>query len=197
MRRASTPQSRAPADAGVEELFPLILESIREGVFTVDEEFRITSFNREAERISQVPRAQAIGRPCYEVFRASICQEGCALRRTLRTGKPLRDVRIDVLDASMKTVPISVSTAVLKDASGRMRGGVEIFRDLSDVESLRRHYARTCEHWAENIEKNRSEAVRIAGEKRYRIWSIYLAGCAFGFAQNWMNIPAATGPATQ
>jgi len=60
--------------------------------------------------------------------------------------------------------------------------------EVADVESLRRHYARTCEHWAENIEKNRSEAVRIAGEKRYRIWSIYLAGCAFGFAQNWMNI---------
>jgi len=60
--------------------------------------------------------------------------------------------------------------------------------EVVDVESLRRHYARTCEHWTENIEKNRTEAVRIAGEKRYRIWSIYLAGCAFGFARNWMNI---------
>ncbi len=60
--------------------------------------------------------------------------------------------------------------------------------EVTDVESLRRHYARTCEHWAENIEKNRTEAVRIAGEKRYRIWSIYLAGCAFGFARDWMNV---------
>ncbi len=60
--------------------------------------------------------------------------------------------------------------------------------EVTDVESLRRHYARTCEHWAGNIEKNHTEAVRIAGEKRYRIWSIYLAGCAFGFARNWMNI---------
>ena len=60
--------------------------------------------------------------------------------------------------------------------------------EVADVESLRRHYARTCEYWATNIEKNRAEAVRIAGEKRYRIWSIYLAGCAFGFARDWMNI---------
>jgi cyclopropane-fatty-acyl-phospholipid synthase len=60
--------------------------------------------------------------------------------------------------------------------------------EVTDVESLRRHYARTCEHWAANIEGNRDEAMRIAGEKRYRIWSIYLAGCAFGFARNWMNI---------
>ena len=28
----------------------------------------------------------------------------------------------------------------------------------------------------------------IAGEKRYRIWSLYLAGCAHAFAHNWMNI---------
>jgi cyclopropane-fatty-acyl-phospholipid synthase len=60
--------------------------------------------------------------------------------------------------------------------------------EVADVESLRRHYARTCEHWAANIEKNRADAARIAGEKRYRIWSIYLAGCAFGFARGWMNI---------
>ena len=60
--------------------------------------------------------------------------------------------------------------------------------EVADVESLRRHYARTCEHWVDNIENSRAEAVRIAGEKRYRIWSIYLAGCAFGFARNWMNI---------
>jgi cyclopropane-fatty-acyl-phospholipid synthase len=60
--------------------------------------------------------------------------------------------------------------------------------EITDVESLRRHYARTCEHWAANIETNRAEAVRLVGEKRYRIWSIYLAGCAFGFARDWMNI---------
>lgn len=60
--------------------------------------------------------------------------------------------------------------------------------EVTDVESLRRHYARTCEHWTENIERNRAEAVRVAGEKRYRIWSIYLAGCAFGFARNWINV---------
>ncbi|MGI5861022.1 MAG: sigma-54 interaction domain-containing protein [Myxococcales bacterium] len=121
----------------IDKLYPLILDSMSEGVFTVDEDFRITSFNSAAERIAGVPRAQAIGRRCYEIFRASICQTGCALKETLRTGKPLRDVRVDVLDASMRAVPICVSTAVLQD-NGRMVGGVEIFRDLSDVESLRK-----------------------------------------------------------
>jgi len=134
-RQAATP---APAEVSVDQLYPVILDSIHEGVFTVDEEFRITSFNQEAERISGSPRAKAIGKRCYEVFRASICQSGCALKQTLKTGKPLRDVRIDILDADMKTVPVSVSTAVLKDRSGRLRGAVELLRDISDVEQLRR-----------------------------------------------------------
>jgi len=136
-RPKSSLGSPEPDDAPVSRLYPLILDSIHEGVFTVDEQFRITSFNQEAESIAGVPRKEAIGKRCYEVFRASICQADCALKQTLRTGRSLRDVRVDVLNASMQTVPISVSTAVLKNAAGRLIGGVEIFRDISDVESLR------------------------------------------------------------
>ena len=57
-----------------------------------------------------------------------------------------------------------------------------------DVESLRRHYAKTTALWASRLEAEQEKARAIAGEKRYRIWSVYLAGCAHGFAHNWMNI---------
>lgn len=60
--------------------------------------------------------------------------------------------------------------------------------EVVDVESLRRHYARTCEAWSNNLEARRVDAVRIAGERRYRIWQIYLAGCAYGFSNGWMNL---------
>ena len=60
--------------------------------------------------------------------------------------------------------------------------------DPVDVESLRQHYARTAERWAVNLECNREEAVRLVGEKRYRIWSIYLQGCSYGFREGWMTI---------
>ena len=119
------------------ELHALIFDSIHEGVFTVDHDFRITSFNSEAERITGVSRRQAVGKKCYEVFRASICQNGCALKETLSTGRPLRDVRIDVLNSSMEPVPLLVSTAVLRRGD-RLEGGLEIFRDVSDLESLRK-----------------------------------------------------------
>jgi len=131
--RASSAGSHAPADRDLHEL---ILESVHEGVFTVDDQFRITAFNAAAERITGTMRRRALGRKCYDVFRTSICQGECAMKRTLRTGEPVRDVRIDLLDANMRTVPVRISTAVLK-RNGRLIGGVEVLRDVSDVETLR------------------------------------------------------------
>jgi PAS domain S-box-containing protein len=124
-----------------EELFPLIFDSVNEGVFTVDEEFRITSFNAAAEQITGIPRSKAVGRPCHEVLRTNICQSGCALGETLKTGEPHRDVRVEILNSEMEAVPLRVSTAVLKDGSGNLIGGVEIFRDVSDLEALRSELA--------------------------------------------------------
>jgi cyclopropane-fatty-acyl-phospholipid synthase len=60
--------------------------------------------------------------------------------------------------------------------------------EVADVESLRRHYAKTCAAWATRLEANGVRAREIAGDRRYRIWSVYLAGCAYGFAHNWINI---------
>jgi len=60
--------------------------------------------------------------------------------------------------------------------------------EVTDAESLRRHYARTCREWATRLQQNHARAVEEAGEKRVRIWQIYLAGCAYGFAHGWMNV---------
>lgn len=57
-----------------------------------------------------------------------------------------------------------------------------------DVESLRRHYALTLEHWAERFEAAGAQLKAIAGEKRWRIWRLYLAGCAYGFAHHWVSV---------
>jgi len=120
------------------EIHSQILDSISDGVFTVDRQWRITSFNRAAERITGVKCEEALGRPCCEVFRADICETACALRETLRTGRPVVNQAIHILDACGNRVPISISTAVFKDAAGKVIGGVETFRDLSQVEELRK-----------------------------------------------------------
>ena len=114
-----------------------ILESISEGVFTIGLDWRITSFNRAAEQITGTRRKEAIGRLCSEVFRCSMCENDCALRRTLKTGKPIIGKTGYIITVGGDRVPISVSTAVLRDSAGRMIGGAETFRDLSELEALR------------------------------------------------------------
>ncbi len=121
-----------------EALYPLILDSIAEGVFTVDADFRLTYLNDEAERITGMRREDALGHRCYEVLRGTVCQTGCPLKRSMATGEPQRDVQVSMLNSDMEPVPIRVSTAVMKDPSGELIGGVEIFRDISEIEALRK-----------------------------------------------------------
>ena len=115
-----------------------ILSSIADGVFTVDQEWRITSFNRAAERITGVPASEAIGKRCSEVFHADICEQKCALRQTMETGRELIDYPAKILSVRGRSIPITLSTAVLRNAEGTPLGAVETFRDLSALEQLRR-----------------------------------------------------------
>ncbi|MCX5891543.1 MAG: sigma 54-interacting transcriptional regulator [Deltaproteobacteria bacterium] len=119
-----------------------ILNSIADGVFTVDLDWRITFFNRAAAEITGISVDEALGRPCCEVFRANVCETACVLKHTLETGKQVVCQPIAILRADGKEIPITVSTALLKDERGEIIGGVETFRDLSLVEDLRREIHR-------------------------------------------------------
>ena len=122
----------------VTEHHQIILNSIADGVFTVDLQWRITSFNKAAEKITGIPREEALGQLCYEVFRANVCEAGCVLRQTLISGIPIRNMPIYIIRADEKRIPISVSTTLLRDASGKVIGGVETFSDLTVVNGLRK-----------------------------------------------------------
>jgi len=115
-----------------------ILDSLTEGVFTVDREWRIMSFNRAAEDITGIPRDRALGRPCKDILRANICEGRCALRKTMDSGESITNRSISILDESGMQKPISITTALLKNSDGEIIGGVETFRDLTKIEKLRK-----------------------------------------------------------
>ena len=117
--------------------YQAILESISDGVFTVDKDWRITSFNRAAEEITGIARKEALGKPCSEVFRSTMCNDQCCLRETQLSGKPQVGRTGYIIDAAGNRIPISLSTAVLRGPDGNVIGGAETFRDLSEVEALR------------------------------------------------------------
>jgi PAS domain S-box-containing protein len=118
-----------------------ILDSINEGVFTVDLEWKITSFNRAAEKITRVRYDDAMGRPCCEVFRTSICENACALKKTLSTGRPLMNIRCHIVTGTGRQIPIRLSTALLRDSRGVVVGGIGTIQDLTQVEQLRKELA--------------------------------------------------------
>ncbi|NNK96076.1 MAG: sigma 54-interacting transcriptional regulator [Desulfobacterales bacterium] len=116
----------------------LILDSIADGVFTVDRNWQITSFNMAAEIITGWEREDAIGSFCSDVFHSSICGKNCAIAESLYSGRPIANRSITIKDSDGKQKSISISAAPLVDIVGNVIGGVETFRDLSVEEALRK-----------------------------------------------------------
>ena len=116
----------------------VVLDCISDGVFTIDYNWEITSFNRAAEEITGISRNEALGRHCWEVFRSNMCEEDCALKKTMEEGKPYISTSAYIINNHQKKIPITASTSLLIDANGDVIGGVETFRDHSLVEELRK-----------------------------------------------------------
>jgi PAS domain S-box-containing protein len=125
----------------------IILDSIADGVFTVDKNWHITTFNKAAQKITGIPREKAIGQICRDVLRANVCETDCALRHTMDTGSPVINRPVHIVDLEGRRKSITISTALLKDKKGRVIGGVETFRDMTVVEELRKQIQKqyTCE----------------------------------------------------
>jgi len=120
------------------DLTGLILDAIAEGVFTVDQDLIITSFNRAAAQITGVPATEALGRKCHQVLGSSVCQAACPLRRSMQTGHPSAELEVELRAADGRIIPARIRTAVLRDATGRLLGGVETFRDISAERHLQK-----------------------------------------------------------
>jgi len=110
-----------------------IMDSVADGVFTVDEQMRITTYNRAAEELTGFPREEAIGRPCHEVFRTEVCFNNCPLKEAQEKGKPILNREVSILDKNGGRTPISVSASILYNAEGKVIGGVETIRNLKNI----------------------------------------------------------------
>ena len=122
-----------------------ILNSITEGVFTTDETLSITSFNKPAERITGWSEADVLGKPCYELlgFRP---RELSPLQRTILCGIDVEE-ETTFRHKNGSRIPVRVQTSLLKDAEGKVLGGVETFRDLGEMKRLAMRYMDQTPFW--------------------------------------------------
>jgi PAS domain S-box-containing protein len=118
--------------------FPLVLDVVDQGIFTVDPQGQISSFNKAAELITGYTEAEVVGRECASVFRTDLCQTVCPLRRSIASRERIRNREVQITTKDGRLIPIAISTAPLETAEGELLGGVEVFTDLSHIEALRR-----------------------------------------------------------
>lgn len=98
---------------GVQSLLDraVILDNISEGVFTVDTEWRITSFNKAAEQITGRLCDEVVGKPCHEIFQASICGKSCAIAASINKGVADKNRCIHIKNIDGINIPISICAA--------------------------------------------------------------------------------------
>ena len=113
-----------------------ILDNIPSGVYTVDREMTLLSFNRSLENITGYSAQDVLGKKCTQVLRSDFCEAGCPLKRSIRTGETLRGVELNLRARDGSVVPIASSTAVMRDEEGKPIGGICSFRDLRELHAV-------------------------------------------------------------
>jgi cyclopropane-fatty-acyl-phospholipid synthase len=120
-----------------------------------------------------------------------------AIHRLLAPGGVAMNHGITSADSESREVGLGVGEFVQKyvfphgelpHLSRVVKDMAEAKLEVMDVETLRLHYAKTLSHWSRRLEANLEAARAHAGERRTRIWRLYLAGCAHAFAQSWVTI---------
>jgi len=114
-----------------------ILESIGEGVFTVDKNFKINFFNKAAERITGFEREEVLGRFCKHVFRSKLCFTDCPIALALKSKNTIYDFESQIQTKEGPNKPIRMNSAVLYNETEDPTGGIITFRDISELAGLK------------------------------------------------------------
>jgi PAS domain S-box-containing protein len=118
--------------------FSLILDSVSQGIFTVNARGEVTTFNRAAQRITGHREREVLGQACSTVFKTDLCDSVCPLRQSIRGRERIHGRRAIFHTKDDRSIPISISTYPLETRTGKLLGGVEVFEDLSSLVALER-----------------------------------------------------------
>lgn len=135
-----TPTEKASLEK--EKLITAILDTINDGVVTIDFNMRITSFNRAAERITGFSTKEAIGKPCMDIFCAGVnidrakCIADCTMKMAVAEGKSITRKK-KIVNKSGEVLTISSTATILYDLNGHPIGGMSTFADITAFEKLK------------------------------------------------------------
>lgn len=119
-----------------------ILDGLVEGIVTLDDTGAIMGINRAACEILETEKPEALDTRCCDLLGRQLCQSAAGIRESIQTGQPIRDVQIPVQTNSGNRKVLQFQTTVLPPRQGRPRGSVLLFRDITELVSLRENIER-------------------------------------------------------
>lgn len=130
--------------------YDTLFEQLAEGVFTINNRWRITSFNKRAQEITGYGREEVLGKNCWDIFRSDLCKSNCPLKMTVETGVERMDQDVRILIKDGRRQSILVNTSVIKNKRDLVVGAVETFRPLT-LTSVRDEGRYSAEDYASEI----------------------------------------------
>ncbi|MBN2476538.1 MAG: sigma 54-interacting transcriptional regulator [Pirellulales bacterium] len=132
----------SPAKAITREDLEAILDSLVEGIVTLDDRRQVIGINRAACEILEVAREDALQADCHGLLGEQFCAAASAIRDSLQRGEPVRNVLSNMETPAGQERVLSFNTSVLRDPQDRARGSVVVFRDVSELVALKADLAR-------------------------------------------------------
>ncbi len=148
-----------------------VLSSLAEGVFTVNEKMEITHFNRSAELMMGLSSNKVIGEQCSKIFTNHLCMQNCPIKKAIESNEPILNIETEIQSQSGKCLPVMISASSLKDSAGNIIGGVEVFRDVSEIKRMMREIQESRQEISElNVHleqrvKERTKDLLLANQK--------------------------------
>jgi len=117
-----------------------VVENMPIGLVATDSRQRVAVFNQVAESVLQMSAASAIGNPAQQTLPAALWSQVEALETPHTV---VLEKEIDCMTRAGRAIPLEISAGRLTDADGHDLGSILLFKDLSEVRSLRSEIART------------------------------------------------------
>ncbi len=125
-----------------EESYVEILNRIPDGLFTFDKDWRINYFNPAAEKITGFYAEDAVGMYCDDVFKITSLGAGNALRKTINDGVDVHNQEYEIIKIDGNKIPVICSTSAFRNDKGEVLGGLEIFKDITELKKLQEEVAK-------------------------------------------------------
>ncbi len=110
-----------------------VFEQLAEGVFTINDRWRITAFNRRAQEITGYRLEEVMGKHCWDIFSSDLCQSNCPLKISMETGVVCMDQDVRILAKDGRQQSILVNASAIKNKRGLVIGAVETFRPVDSA----------------------------------------------------------------